>query len=312
MKIIGHQKQWQYLAGLAELDKVPHALLFSGQEKLGKRTLALEFVKLLNCEAPDFSKIPCQSCRSCLNIQKNQSADFLLIKPENKEIQIGQTRDLVWKLSLKSYSANFKSAVIDQAHAMNQEAQTGLLKTLEEPRGKTVLILISEYPRTLFPTILSRVQEIKFFPVKRAEIENYLEEKKIKKEESGDLMEFFLGKPGEIIDFLADPQKLKQRKVVLSSFIKILNSPLALRFQYVKKLVDDSQNLKEVLQSWLFYFRDLLISRIIGSRDPDSLTNNYSAEKLKNILNQIQKTNFLLANTNVSPRLALEVLMLEF
>lgn len=311
--IVGHQKQWEFLKKSAELGKVSHAYLFSGQEKLGKKTLALEFIKLLNCELPNFQKRPCQTCRSCQDIQKNQSPDFLLIEPENKEIQIGQIRELSWKLSLKSYSAPFKSVIIDRAHTMNQEAQTGLLKTLEEPRGeRTLLILISEHPSTLFSTILSRAQEIKFPPVKKSEMENYLKERKIKAKEVEELLGFFRGSPGEILDFISDSQKLKARQDNISFLARILNSSLASRFQYAKKLADEPQNLKEILDVWLSYFRDSLISRVNDQRSRTSLTDDCSPKKLKKILRQIQRTNFLISTTNVNPRLALEVLMLEF
>ena len=310
--MIGHQKQWEFLKKSAELGKISHAYLFSGQEKLGKKTLALEFIKLLNCELSDFRERPCQTCRSCQDIQKNQSPDFLLIQPENKEIQIGQIRELSWKLSLKSYSAPFKSVIIDQAHTMNQEAQTGLLKTLEEPRGeKTLLILISEHPSTLFPTILSRTQEIKFPPVKKSEIEDYLKERKVKAEEKEELLGFFRGRPGEIVDFISDSQMLKVRKEAILFLVKMLNSSLALRFQYAKKLSVEPQSLKEILDIWLSYFRARLISRVSPQQGRTSLANNLAPEKLRKIIRQIQRTNFLISTTNVNPRLALEVLMLE-
>ena len=169
MLIIGHQKQWQYLKKLAETDKLPHALLFYGQEKLGKKTFALEFVKWLLKD----------------DIEKRQHPDFIFIEPEEKEIKISQIRELIWRLSLKPSLAPLKAAIINQAHCMNQEAQSCFLKTLEEPKGKTVLILVSEYPEALFPTILSRLQKIRFYPPKLAEMDDYLKEKGLEKKRTG-------------------------------------------------------------------------------------------------------------------------------
>ena len=308
MLIIGHQKNWQLLKKLAELDKLPHALLFSGQEKLGKRTLATEFVKWLLKE----------------DIGKRQHPDFIFIEPEEKEIKISQIRELIWKLSLKPSVAPFKVAIIDQAHCLNQEAQSSLLKTLEEPRGKALLILITEYPETLLPTILSRLQKIKFYPVKKTEIEDYLQKNGVGEKESEEIIRFSLGKPGQVMDFISNPQKLKAQKKTVSDFIKVSNSNLNSRFRYVKDLSAAPQDLnpvrdykikkepqreqisngvKETLDTWTGHLRDILVSGILPPK--------YSFDKLKDIINLIQKTNFLLSTTNVNPRLALEILMLE-
>src|SRR4030042_5617712 len=125
--IIGHKKQWQYLLKSKETGRLSHAYLFCGQEKLGKKKVALEWISLLLGE----------------DVFKNNHPDLTLIEPEGKEIQIGQIKQLIWNLSLKPYSAPFKVALIDRAHLMNEEAQASLLKTLEEPKGETILFLVS-------------------------------------------------------------------------------------------------------------------------------------------------------------------------
>jgi len=292
--IIGHQKQWQFLKKSVKLDRLSHAYLFSGQEKLGKKTTACEFIKLF------FSN----------DIIKSHP-DFIFIAPVERKIQIRQIRNLNWRLSLKPFSAPLKTAIIDQAHLMNAEAQNCLLKTLEEPRGETCLILVSEYPEFLFPTIRSRTEIIKFYPVPRKEIENYLEEQGVGKEKSRLISQISQGKPGAAIDFLNQPQKLKERETLLNEIIKLTKSDLASRFQYAKKL-SQMTDLKEILNIWLFYFREILISKLnkfdINKTGTDDTRASF---KLKNILEKIQSTNFLISTTNVNPRLALEILMLE-
>ena len=162
--VIGHQKQWQYLKRMVDSGKIPQALLFSGQEKLGKKKVALEFISLLFKESPI------------------GHPDFLLIEPKERQIKIDQIRDLSWRLSLKPIKSFLKAAIIDQAHLMTIEAQNCFLKTLEEPRGETILILITEYPNFLLPTILSRCEILKFYPVKNEELRKFLIEKGIEKE----------------------------------------------------------------------------------------------------------------------------------
>lgn len=300
--IIGHQKQWNFLRRAAESKRFSHAYLFSGQEKLGKRTLALEWISFL------FNQ----------NLQKNNHPDLIFIEPQTKEIQISQVRDLIWRLSLKSSLAPLKAAIIDNAHLMNQEAQTSLLKTLEEPRGNTLLILISEYPQYLLPTILSRVEEVKFYPVKKEEIKNYLKNQGLAEREAEEISRISSGKSGQAINFLLNSQKLKDWERIRKELITILNSDLAVKFQYVKEL-SQKDNLKEILEIWLAFFRENLMLKIKAEpekirRGLDTQQSNpldYSLTKIKNILSKIQTINFLIATTNVNIRLALETFMLD-
>lgn len=274
--MILHQKQWEFLIKSVELGRLPHALLFFGQEHLGKKKLAIDFAKSLI--GPD--------------IERGINPDFILVEPATKEIQIGQIRNLIEKLSFKPYSANFKIAVIDNAHLMTQESQNCFLKFLEEPKDKTFIILITAYPSLLLPTILSRVQKIRFFATK----------------------EF-------------------QRNEINSQFAldlnRIIRSDFATRFQYAKDLA--SQNLEEILDDWLEYFRGILISRLcfaeasakaslakttmrqvrLDRQEKTEVFNQYSLVKLKDILNQIQLTRTLISTTNVNPRLALEILLMK-
>lgn len=288
--IIGHQKQWQYLQKLTEQGKLPHAFLFCGQEKLGKKTLTLEFVKWLFKE----------------DIEKKQHPDFIFIEPLKNEIQISQIRECIWRLALKPSIAPFKIAIIDQAHCLNKEAQNALLKTLEEPKGKTILFLITEHPERLFLTIHSRCQILKFHPVPKEEIENYLKDQKISLDQIEEILKISAGRPGVAVDFVFDPQKLKKQKAIISEFVKISNSDLISRFQYANNLAKEPQNLKEVLDVLLRYFREILIS----NKD-QFFQQKYSQNKLRNIVKLIQEINFLISTTNVNPRLALEMLMIE-
>lgn len=283
--IVGHQKQWEFLKKTIEAEKMSHAYLFTGQEKLGKKKVALEWISQL--------------------FDHKQHPDLAIIEPEAKEIKIKQIRDFIWKLSLKPYSAPFKAVIIDKAHSMNQEAQTALLKTLEEPKGKTLLILITEAPEYLLPTILSRCEIIKFYPVKKEEIKNFLREQGTSEEKAEEISQISLGKPGVAIDFISDSQKIKNFQEKLKELNIISNSDIIFRFQCAKAISEDPQNLRETLDIWLSYFRNILLSNL------KSDNSQYSIAKLKNILRLIQNTSFLISNTNVNSKLALERLMLE-
>ncbi len=312
--IVGHKNQWNFLVKSAKLERLPHAFLFYGEDQLGKKTLAIEFAKFLNCQSKGFSKRPCQICRNCQDIQKGVYPDFVLIEPDpsHKEIQISQIRGLLKKLSFRPYSSDFKLAILDKAHLMTQEAQNCFLKFLEEPKGKALLILITDYPQLLLPTIISRVQKIRFSPIKNSEIENYLLKQDISKDKAKYLSELSFGKPGLALNFLHDSQKLENQKKLISDLIEISNSDLAIRFRYAKTLSEmtsDGDTKREILDIWLRYFRKIFISRFTGQKGGDF--NQYSLSKLKDIIKLIQTMGSLVSTTNINPRLALEILLMK-
>jgi len=317
--IVGHKKQWEFLKRAFRLKRIPHGFLFYGQEKLGKRNFALEFIKLINCQNENLSLRPCHKCISCKEIEKAHRSktgthpDLVLVEPIKKQIQISQIRDLSLRLASKPSLASFKSGIIDQAHLMSHEAQSCFLKTLEEPKGRTVLILITEHTQRLLPTILSRVQKIKFYPVKKEIIKDYLISQGLSKKKAKEISAVSFGKPGRAIDFFLTPSKLGDQKKKIAELVKICDSPLFFRFQYIKDLSLDFDNLKEMLEIWLTYFRRKLLQATDSQQSvTDDSRLGYSSSKLKTIIQLIQDTIFYISTTNVNPRLALETLVLNF
>jgi len=280
--IIGHQKQQNFLKRIVSSGKIPHALLFIGPEELGKKTIALELVSSIFKD-------------NLLN-----HPDFRLIEPKTGQIKIAQIRELNWKISLKPIKAPLFGAVIDKAHSMSLEAQNCFLKTLEEPKTKSLLILITEHLNYLLPTIISRCENLKFYPVKNEEINLYLEQRNVPKENIKEIIEFSLGRPGKAVNFLKNPEKLEERKKKIEKLKKISNSPFSFRFKYIKELSKE-EDLRETLDIWLSYFRRNLIFT----------KNNENLLKIKSILDSIQETIFLTSTTNVNPRLALEILIMK-
>jgi DNA polymerase-3 subunit delta' len=304
--LIGHQKIWQYLKRSAANKNLPHALMFCGREKLGKKKLAFEFASYLIGE----------------NVEKKQHPDFIFIEPKKpdsasakasadrkaatskEEIQISQVRELIWKLSLKPSAAPVKVAIIDRAHYLNDTAQSALLKTLEEPKGAALLILITEFPEMLFSTILSRLQKINFHSVKTAEIENFLKERKLGQKEREEILAMADGQPGFAIDLVNHPEKLKEREEKIRELEKITAGDLNTRFQYVKNISQDNEMVKETLAVWLSYFRKIFLQKCLAGDIRET-------EKLKNVIKTAQNADFLISTTNANSRLVLENLMLE-
>lgn len=173
--IKGQDNAILFLKGSIRKNRVSHAYIFLGPRGVGKRLTALNFAKALNCgsETPDR---PCDMCNSCEKIDNLRHPDLFLLKSEkdNSIIKIDAIRGLIKNMTLKPYEAKKKVCIIDDAHLMNQEASNALLKTLEEPPSESILILIADRSDDLFPTIVSRCQIVKFFPLSIEEVKKIL------------------------------------------------------------------------------------------------------------------------------------------
>lgn len=285
-----------------ENSHLAHAYLFSGSSHLGKKTVALKFVEILNGSALD----------------KNFDPDVLIIEPEiiekngakkESEIGIDQARKIQRQISLSPYQSSYKIVIIDQVEKMTLQASNCLLKTLEEPAGSSVLILITAQPQMLLPTIISRCQIVRFLPVSQEEIEKKIENRRIARLANG--------RPGLAINYSENPELLEYKDKIINKLEELLKSDLNKRYQYVEEMVKDISQARQILNDWLFWFRDLLLfsvncPKLTLYQNTQEYHDCYSLSKLKNILKVIRKTDWLLSNPSINARLALEVLMLEF
>ncbi len=158
------QEIWNQLQKARAAQRLPHALLFTGSAGLGKRALADLLVASLLCETPDADGRPCGTCRGCQLMQAGTHPDFHRIEPEEpgKAIRIDAIREYIGKEGLTSHAGGYKVVLIEPAEAMNQAAANSLLKTLEEPSGTALILLLSSRPTSLPATIRSRCQRITF------------------------------------------------------------------------------------------------------------------------------------------------------
>ena len=155
---------WRELAQRRHAARFPHALLFSGIVGLGKRLFAEQLIRSLLCKAAGEDGLPCGICRSCTLLAAGNHPDYLCVTPEDfgKSIKVDQIRELSAFLNHTSQFAGLKAALIDPADRMNSNAANSLLKTLEEPPGDSLLLLVSAHPASLPATVRSRCGEIKF------------------------------------------------------------------------------------------------------------------------------------------------------
>ncbi|MBN2319707.1 MAG: DNA polymerase III subunit [Acidobacteria bacterium] len=198
---IGNPRIVEVLKRAIEQDRLPHALIFAGPAGIGKCTLALLTAQILNCLSPvnnsacgecssckkisatlKSRNLPCLSlkgegfCGTCENcrLRMQKHPDVRLIEPEKTTISINQVRELIDEVAFQPFEARYRLAVLDPADQMKIEAQNSLLKTLEEPASRTVIILITTNPYMLLETIRSRARLLQFGEIPRETIEKYL------------------------------------------------------------------------------------------------------------------------------------------
>ena len=156
--------QWQQICQLVEEQRLPHALLFSGPSDIGKKRFADAMLAGLLCEQPR-QHLACGQCKSCNLRDQSSHPDLKVICPEEGKRQIGvdQVRVLQKFTGQRAFREGGKKLVLlYPAEAMNAFTANALLKTLEEPAGDTVIVLLSHAPSQLLPTIRSRCLQMSF------------------------------------------------------------------------------------------------------------------------------------------------------
>ena len=168
--ILGQDRPKESLKKALQSGRIPNSYLFYDQDSVGKKLTAYELCKSLNCNTlgPIDS---CDKCSSCLKIEKGIHPDVHILEPQippgarQAVIKIDVIRELQKKLMYLPYEGHTKVVIINDAEKMNLQAANSFLKTLEEPPSKTLIILIASNPYQLLPTIVSRCQGIKFYPL---------------------------------------------------------------------------------------------------------------------------------------------------
>lgn len=163
--IVGHARAKRLLQQHLAMGRVASAYLLAGPEGVGKRGLAMEFAKALNCAHAE--RRPCDSCPACRQIHRGTHPDVHVIGPSSTsdQIKIDDVRHLLSRIALKPFSATFQIAIVDGAERLTEEAANSLLKALEEPPAHTRFLLLTARWLECLPTIRSRCQLIRCEPL---------------------------------------------------------------------------------------------------------------------------------------------------
>ena len=330
-QVIGQTRVVTLLQRSLEEESLAHAYLLVGPPHVGKMTLALNLAQALNCQG---TERPCGECASCQKIASANHADVQVIgltqnvdSAEAKlrtEIGIDQIRQMQHSASLPPFEGKYKIFIIEGAEFLSTEAANCLLKTLEEPTGKVVFILLTTNDGLLPATVVSRCQRLELSPLAATEVETALNSRwGIEPQKAKLLARLSHGCLGWALSAALDDGLLQQRAEKIDRLLDIINADYEERFAYANQLAAQfTQNrglVQEVLDLWLDWWRDLLLVKIGCS---DIITNvdrldklveiaeDYRLAQIKAFINSIQAAGEQLRQ-NANPRLVLEVLMLD-
>jgi len=237
--VLGLARPREVLGKILASGRVPHALLFHGPEGVGKRTLATRLAASLLCETPrPETREACGACVSCRKAEHGNHPDLLAItrlpKDADEEepgegdlravITIGQIRELSEHASYAPREGARRVFIVDPADRLKLEGQNALLKTLEEPPGRAVIVLVASRPHALLPTVRSRCFQIGFAAMAPAALAEALERRGLAPHEARRRAALSDGRPGRATTM--DVAALAARRdAVLDMMVRLAASP---------------------------------------------------------------------------------------
>jgi len=327
--VIGQDRAVSLLQRSLKTDSIAHAYLFIGPAHVGKMTLAINLAQALNCEV---GEPPCGQCTSCQKVASAKHADVQIIglsyngnSPEARlraEISIDQIRQVQHSASLPPFEGKYSVFIIDGAELLSTEAANCLLKTLEEPVGKVVFILLTANERLLPATVISRCQRVELPPMAVSDIEINLNRNwGVEQQRAKLLARLSHGCLGWAVSAILDNNVLQQRTEYMGELLEIINADSEERFVYATQLAAQfSHNrtlVQERLDLWVDWWRDLLLVRA-GCSDYISnvdqlniladMARGYSLAQIQAFIKGIRAAEQQLRQ-NANPRLVMDVLM---
>ncbi|MDP3957596.1 MAG: AAA family ATPase [bacterium] len=299
MNIIGHHTIRERLKRLARENKISQGYLFSGPQSVGKSLCALEFASILVGE-PEFE--PSEN--------KPHPFDVLIVRPEEvtkrgvtKEKSIGAEamREALQFLGRFPAAGHFRVVIIEEAHKLTQTAQNVILKSLEEPQSTAVMILVTHEAGNILPTILSRVERLRFDYVSAEEIEAGLGALFLKNKHPLASFFFSLGRPGMVVRAVHDPQSFKAEQEKLERLFRLTTLTLGERLRLAEEL---AKNIPETVRLFEWWLPGLHAQALKGA-DMRYTTRFFG------LLEAVEEMLILLKTTQSNARLLIEKLFLS-
>lgn len=317
-QIIGHEKQIEALKNSTINGNISHCYLFEGEKGLGKRNLALAFSKTLLCKKGQAE--PCNTCSSCIKFESGNHPDFKILSPEKGFIKKSEVEKLINSMATLPFESERKVFIIDDCDMMRLESQNALLKTLEEPPKYINIILVTSSSSKLLPTILSRCQIIKLYPLHISKIvELLIKDYGIDENRAKFIAGFTKGSVERSIELASSNSFFEKREEIIKIIDSILKGDKTKALTSMNFFNENKDNIDEVLDIILYWFRDLLIYKELGNttllinKDKVQILSNESfidLNRINGIIYKIEDTKINI-NRNVNFSLSIETMLLS-
>lgn len=319
-EILGHEAVKINLQKAIKYNRVSHGYLIVGEEGMGKKTLADAFALSLLCEKGGTEG--CMACHACKQMLSKNHPDCIYVTHEKPgSIGVEDIRKQVnGTVGIRPYSSEYKVYIIDEAEKMTGQAQNALLKTIEDPPGYAVILLLATSQEAFLPTILSRCVKLSLKPLKDSVIKEYLLGRMEVKEQEADVYAAFAkGNLGKAIS-LASSEDFKLLYSELLYLLKqIKQMDIGEMLNYIRRLREENIDLNECLEFMQLWYRDVLMFKVTKDANllmfkdefaaVNEMSNNSGYEGLENILSAIDKARIRL-DANVNTELVLELMFL--
>jgi DNA polymerase-3 subunit delta' len=323
--IIGHDFQKNILKRAARDNMASHSYLYAGPDGVGKKLMALEFAKLLNCLGSMDSPDEGCGCSSCRKIDRGIHPDVVLIEFTGvKNIKVDQVREEIEeKLYLRPFEGRYKIVIVDEAERMNHNAQNAFLKTLEEPPRDSVIILLSSRPESLLPTLRSRCQTVVFNPLPEEIVAGLLTERGgMSTEEAVLYAKLSGGSIGKALGF--DKEMMEWRKDLLTGLVSIRRNS-ASDISELSELLSsgasqtETERLELGFRFILLWIRDIALagmgSECLTNTDFTEAINNearkWDLDDLLEMERNVERAWYDIARANANTKLVLDNLFLK-
>lgn len=269
-RIEGHARPRLALTRALARGRLHHAYLFAGPSGVGKRLMAITLAKALNCQGGSESGA-CGHCRSCRLIAEGQHPDVIVIEPDRSKarwvIKIEQIRALSHQVAFKPYMGRRRVIVIDDAETMMVEGANALLKTLEEPSGETLFVVVTAAPSSLLPTILSRCQLLRFAPLSRQHLHVLLERRGVDSQRAAVIAGYAEGSFARALDLVEDGA-IDAHRALVTKIVETRDATAIDVFRIAAEVARTGQaNLRVLLDGLLVFYRDVAMVSAGASED---------------------------------------------
>ena len=317
-EVYGNALLLRHLRQAVISQKVSHAYLLIGSKGSGKRMIADAFAKTLECETGGTQA--CGHCSSCSAFASGNHPDVVYVRPTKKTLGVDDIREQILEdVSLKQYRYRYKIYIVEQADTMTVQAQNALLKTLEEPPGYAVFLLLAQQEDAFLPTVLSRTVTLRLRPLPDTLVAAYLrQEKRLQEADAAVYAAYAQGSIGTALMLLEDTGFQQMREDILQKLAALPRLGAGEVFLWAKELEQYKEDLRflDVMQLW---YRDLLLAKRLHSdeyliqKDKKSEIFRCAVEPEAELARKaavIQRARVQLAR-NANFRLTMEVMLME-